>query len=146
MYAGVAERPLLYAEFAERRVRIEAPRGTRGRGTRRRARDLWRAAPCVVETEEIKIDGSCPTRKRGLLLGGRSTVGHVALDHVIGVRIPASQPLQALRSFVAARPGFRHHATPLRSSRRWANPCLPATKFLLWYQQVAAPGDFTIEL
>jgi hypothetical protein len=27
-----------------------------------------------------------------LLLGGRSTVGHVALDHVIGVRIPASQP------------------------------------------------------
>ena len=25
-------------------------------------------------------------------LGGRSTVGHVALDHVIGVRIPASQP------------------------------------------------------
>ena len=26
------------------------------------------------------------------LLGGRSTVGHVALDHVIGVRIPASQP------------------------------------------------------
>ena len=27
------------------------------------------------------------------LLGGRSTVGHVALDHVIGVRIPASQPI-----------------------------------------------------
>src|SRR5262245_20187030 len=26
------------------------------------------------------------------MLGGRSTVGHVALDHVIGVRIPASQP------------------------------------------------------
>ena len=25
-------------------------------------------------------------------VGGRSTVGHVALDHVIGVRIPASQP------------------------------------------------------
>src|SRR6188474_1694605 len=27
------------------------------------------------------------------ILGGRSTVGHVALDHVIGVRIPASQPI-----------------------------------------------------
>src|SRR4029079_19167190 len=28
-------------------------------------------------------------------LGGRPTVGHVALDHVIGVRIPASQPFFA---------------------------------------------------
>src|SRR5687767_6664289 len=26
-------------------------------------------------------------------LGGRPTVGHVALDHGIGVRIPASQPI-----------------------------------------------------
>ena len=32
------------------------------------------------------------------ILGGRSTVGHVALDHVIGVRIPASQPIS---TFVA---------------------------------------------
>jgi hypothetical protein len=29
----------------------------------------------------------------GPSVGGRSTVGHVALDHVIGVRIPASQPV-----------------------------------------------------
>ena len=29
---------------------------------------------------------------RRSILGGRSTVGHVALNHVIGVRIPASQP------------------------------------------------------
>src|SRR5262245_27838439 len=28
-----------------------------------------------------------------LVLGGRPTVGHVALDHGIGVRIPASQPV-----------------------------------------------------
>ena len=49
-------------------------------------------APCVVARWEIKIDGSCVTGNRGLILGGRSTVGHVALDHVIGVRIPASQP------------------------------------------------------
>ena len=27
-----------------------------------------------------------------ILLGGRSMVGHAALDRVIGVRIPASQP------------------------------------------------------
>ena len=32
------------------------------------------------------------TRVADACLGGRSTVGHVALDHVIGVRIPASQP------------------------------------------------------
>ena len=30
------------------------------------------------------------------ILGGRPTVGHVALDHSIGVRIPASQPIQDL--------------------------------------------------
>src|SRR5262249_49043185 len=29
-----------------------------------------------------------------VLLGGRPTVGHMALDHGIGVRIPASQPQQ----------------------------------------------------
>ena len=34
-----------------------------------------------------------PTRSSVLLLGGRSTVGHMALDHGIGVRIPASQPI-----------------------------------------------------
>ena len=27
------------------------------------------------------------------LLGGRSMVGHMALDHGIGVQIPASQPI-----------------------------------------------------
>ena len=37
----------------------------------------------------------CFASGRPSLLGGRSTVGHVALDHVIGVRIPASQPASA---------------------------------------------------
>ncbi len=32
------------------------------------------------------------------MLGGRSTVGHVALDHVIGVQIPASQPSPNVKS------------------------------------------------
>ena len=33
---------------------------------------------------------------RVLVLGGRSTVGHGALDAVIGVRIPASQPFASV--------------------------------------------------
>ena len=33
-----------------------------------------------------------PLAARRLALGGRPTVGHMALDQVIGVRIPASQP------------------------------------------------------
>ena len=63
-------------------------------------------------------DARLPVHRRGrynqgfpLLLGGRSTVGHVALDHVIGVRIPASQPITAtrrkslcLREFVGSIP------------------------------------------
>ena len=39
------------------------------------------------------IGGSCLPARARLILGGRSTVGHGALDAVIGVRIPASQPL-----------------------------------------------------
>ena len=35
---------------------------------------------------------ACP---RAAAVGGRPTVGHVALDHGIGVRIPASQPTPA---------------------------------------------------
>src|SRR5690348_5799601 len=46
---------------------------------------------CVPEERAGTLTDSCP-RGRGQILGGRSTVGHVALDHVIGVRIPASQP------------------------------------------------------
>ena len=34
-----------------------------------------------------------------LALGGRPTVGHVALDHGIGVRIPASQPIFSFVAF-----------------------------------------------
>ena len=60
------------------------------------------------------------------LLGGRSTVGHAALDRGIGVRIPASQHLFAFGYALAGRQGFgRFAATPLRaripaaSSRRF---------------------------
>ncbi len=52
-------------------------------------------------------------------LGGRSTVGHVALDHVIGVRIPASQPLTLDQSITYKRratvPGTWCQATFPRS-------------------------------
>ena len=52
------------------------------------------------------------SRSRLPLLGGRSTVGHVALDHVIGVRIPASQP--------SSYPGSAHRRVLLlnKSERR----------------------------
>jgi hypothetical protein len=43
------------------------------------------------------------------LLGGRSTVGHRALDAVIGVRIPASQPI-----FLIPFVGLRGHDFRLR--------------------------------
>src|SRR5678816_4214756 len=45
------------------------------------------------------IGGSCPVEICGRSLGGRSTVGHGALDAVIGVRIPASQPFASVREF-----------------------------------------------
>jgi hypothetical protein len=46
----------------------------------------WTA--CVVESHPLELE----VLRGSPVLGGRSTVGHVALDHVIGVRIPASQP------------------------------------------------------
>ena len=66
-----------------------------------------KACACVAAERADRIGSSCPRELRGLILGGRSTVGHVALDHVIGVRIPASQPpslARRLARLVAARP------------------------------------------
>ena len=63
------------------------------------------APACRSPQAPDTIGGSCPAEFRGLIrlrcyaasarqvLGGRSTVGHGALDAVIGVRIPASQPI-----------------------------------------------------
>ena len=49
-----------------------------------------------------------------LLVGGRPTVGHMALNHGIGVRIPASQPITSkLPSLsIAARCLVRCHLLP----------------------------------
>ena len=56
-----------------------------------------RAEPRVIGLLWIVYNQSFgPLRKSRL--GGRPTVGHVALDHVIGVRIPASQPSAFARS------------------------------------------------
>src|SRR5262249_29395851 len=63
-----------------------------------------------------------PFTGRGTL-GGRPTVGHVALDHGIGVRIPASQPHPFLgfpRSFLDSR---ERRILP-------AMPCLLSTVFV----------------
>jgi hypothetical protein len=74
------------------------------------------------------------------LLGGRSTVGHRALDAVIGVRIPASQPLQSLRSFVAARQVFRRTATRLRRVASGHESLPPCQTNRPCFQPLAAPG------
>jgi hypothetical protein len=53
--------------------------------------------------DKLKVP-ACQVRP---LLGGRSTVGHRALDAVIGVRIPASQPTPSLRSVVGCSSGLQ---------------------------------------
>ncbi len=68
----------------------------------------------VASCRFLFVQSEVPARAKvlHLALGGRSTVGHGALDAVIGVRIPASQPLRSNKtSLVAARPAFRHIAT-----------------------------------
>ena len=86
-----------------------------------RLRRSW--SPCLpgAVAATIGVSGlrSFPVyRTRASLLGGRSTVGHVALDHVIGVRIPASQPAFArasrelrLGGRVIVRPSLVAHAS-----------------------------------
>ena len=67
------------------------------------------------------------------VLGGRPTVGHVALDHGIGVRIPASQPLHSLRSFccsAGSRLRAAHSRSP-RSARIPASQPLPRSRSLV---------------
>ena len=104
-----------------RRSGVEAARRLASRGPRpsyrayrvgpgpRASRGGPRSARCALARRR-QVRAGCATRRpppiingsgrwRGpcvrltaLLLGGRSTVGHHALDVVIGVRIPASQP------------------------------------------------------
>src|SRR5437867_5241308 len=84
-----------------------------------------------------------------LVLGGRPTVGHVALDHVIGVRIPASQPhslTSQARSFGWSARLSGSIATCSRTPRMVPNPCLPATLNRLCSRSFAPQGDFTLEL
>ena len=57
----------------------------------------------------------------GFLLGGRSTVGHGALDAVIGVRIPASQPIRPTRSKSLSRSELRE----FDFNRSYAESCAP---------------------
>ena len=64
--------------------------------TRNRLAAAQTGRPCSTRTRE---NPTCPDTPDSLL---------PALDHVIGVRIPASQPLLRIRSLVAGRHGFRH--------------------------------------
>ena len=95
---------------------------------------------CVVEELAGRIRDSCLCGTRQIL-GGRSTVGHRALDAVIGVRIPASQPtsLASLARWLLGPCWSRRDS--LRSSRAGSNPCLPATEFAVCFHvRVGAEG------
>ena len=78
----------------------------------------WRqcARPLLVlyarEPIQFKVPACAKAPHRGL--GGRSTVGHGALDAVIGVRIPASQP-----DFARLRRASSGQASPCHF-RAWA--------------------------
>ena len=79
-----------------------------------------RPAGCRAPRRTVKFEGF--RSGRSSLLGGRSTVGHVALDHVIGVRIPASQPTLAhIRSLELAGRPFQ----AISGSRRFRHESLP---------------------
>ena len=84
-------------------------------------------------------------RSRPVLLGRRSTVGHVALDHVIGVRIPTSQPIlppnlgraAAPRRRVDSPPGSRNRRPP---SFRLSAIALYGKVLCVSVRRVASPG------
>jgi hypothetical protein len=78
-----------------------------------------------VEPLQSEVPAS-PARARNVL-GGRSTVGHGALDAVIGVRIPASQPAFARleRARASARPAKPAQFT---SETLWARGCLAVAR------------------
>jgi hypothetical protein len=78
-----------------------------------------KACACVATEPADRMGSSCSRERSGLILGGRSTVGHVALDHVIGVRIPASQPAFARLRRASARSARLSRAdVPVASSSR----------------------------
>ena len=54
---------------------------------------------CRSRLRAAIIGSSCPFDAPRLVLGGRPTVGHMPLEHVIGVRIPASQPISQIPPF-----------------------------------------------
>jgi hypothetical protein len=71
------------------RLRAERCRLVASEGRQRDGRGP-RGAACTGAAGFATIERLVPPRLS--MLGGRSTVGPVALNHVIGVRIPASQP------------------------------------------------------
>ena len=79
----------------------------------RRAHSGWSCVfgRCDGNARRAAIISGCPACT--FVLGGRSTVGHAALDRGIGVRIPASQP-----NFAKAKFDWGAGIQALRGSRR----------------------------
>jgi hypothetical protein len=65
-----------------------------------------------------------PTVAPRLALGGRPTVGHVALDHGIGVRIPASQPSFGFVEIVSKSAKTRSKMFEVTFSSDISSPCV----------------------
>ena len=65
--------------------------------------------------------------ERSPLLGGRSMVGHAALDRGIGVRIPASQPLPAPVGSPAVRARSRRCGGARQPQSRRSDPTVQST-------------------
>ena len=123
-------------EIASKGGKAAHQKGTAHEWTSEEAREAGRKGGMAShrrKQEQMNQGGSVPTGDQGsepggynwssatvrrarLVLGGRSTVGHRALDAIIGVRIPTSQPIPSqLRCSVIGR-SVRLPASP--GSRR----------------------------
>src|SRR5688500_15093953 len=82
----------------------------------RRAVCSWAIRVELAWPRSQPVESEVPAPADAPILGGRSTVGHRALDAVIGVRIPASQPASAhasreLRLGRLLSPSAKEHST-----------------------------------
>ena len=83
-----------------------------------------RAPRSILRSEAARARAGRSIMERPPLLGGRSMVGHAALDRVIGVRIPASQPLSPPYRALALPPivlenGDSGRSAASRAPTRW---------------------------
>ena len=85
---------------------------------RRGSRPSFPPEACRSRLRAAIIESSVPCGAPRPVLGGRPTVGRMPLEHVIGVRIPASQPdFARLRRASSGQASLRTRSLSRRSSR-----------------------------